>query len=157
MNYEDLITKFGVYLSTFLVCLVSGFVPVVNAEVYLVLISAFVPISLVPPLIFLSTLGQMTAKSILFYAGRGVLNLPLRRYEKKIDRVREKFEKWKPRTDLFILLSASTGFPPFYIVSVLAGVMKMSFVRFFIFGFTGRFLRFSVTLLLPQLVKGFIQ
>ncbi len=155
-EFEEIITKVGLYLATFLVCLVSGFLPLVNAELYLVSISAISSKSVALPVILLSTSGQMTAKSIIYLAGRGFLNLPLGKYEKKIEKVRETFAKWQNKIDLLIFMSAFLGFPPFFIVSILAGMQKLNFRRFFIFGFFGRLLRFAITFLFPQLIKGFI-
>ena len=65
----------GIYATTFLVCLVGGFVPVVNAEVYLATAGAMSDRALVIPLVIAGTLGQMTAKTAIFLAGRGPVPL----------------------------------------------------------------------------------
>ena len=157
MNFEELINQYGLYLSTFIVCFVSGFIPIVNAEVFLLLVSSISPKSQIISLVFLSTMGQMAAKGLIYLGASGVLKIPFRRYEKKMNMIREKFERWKSKTDLLILFSAAIGFPPFYLVSVMAGALKLNYLRFLFFGFIGRFVRFSVALLLPQFIKGFIQ
>lgn len=153
MNFDKLIVQFGVYLSTYIACLVSGFLPLVNAEVFLVLVSAITPKSSAPLIILLATIGQMTAKATIYMAGRGSLKLPLKKYEQKMGKVIQKFEKKRMATNSFIFLSAFTGLPPFYIVSILAGVLKLKFLNFLICGFSGRLIRFSVVVLFPQLFK----
>lgn len=154
MNIEWLISHYGIHLTTFVVCVVSGFVPVVNAEIYLVTVSALSSKSAIIYLIFISGAGQMIAKTIMYLTGKGSLNLPFKRRNGKLEEVQKKFKKWENKTSLFIFLSASTGFPPFYFVSILAGMLKFNFKMFLIFGFIGRALRFSLVILFPQLLKG---
>ncbi len=156
MNFEELISQFGLYLATFIVCLVSGIVPFVNAEAYLILVSALSDKSDALPIILIATSGQMIAKSIMYLAGAGFLKLPTGKYEQKINKVKEKFTKWENKTAALIFVSGSLGFPPFYIVSILCGVLKINFMKFFLFGFLGRLLRFTITVLFPQLIKGFM-
>ena len=159
MDFQEFINTFGLYLTTLMVCFSSGIIPIVNAEAYLVSISAFSPKSVVLPLILVATLGQMIAKLLIYIAGCGVLKFPRRKVEKRtnFDTVIEKFEKWEDKIHLFIFISAFTGFPPFYVVSVLAGISKLNVVRFFVFGFFGRLLRFSIVVLFPQIIKGYMQ
>jgi membrane protein YqaA with SNARE-associated domain len=133
---------------------ISGFVPVVNAEIYLVTVSALSSKSAVIYLVFISSSGQMVAKSIMYLTGRGSLKLPFKMRNGKLEEVQKKFSKWENKTYLFIFISASTGFPPFYFVSILAGMLKLNFKMFLIFGFIGRALRFSLVILFPQLLKG---
>jgi len=154
MSFEELIAKFGIYLSTFIVCLASGFFPFVNAELYLVTVSAMTPKNVVFPLILISTVGQMLAKSVIYLTGRGILKLPLGNVSKKLDKATQKFQKWEGKTDPFIFLIAFFGVPPFYVVSILAGILRLNFFRFLASGFCGRFLRFSITVLFPQFIKG---
>ena len=45
-----------------------------------------------------------------------------------------------------VFLSAASGFPPFAIVAVLAGQLRMSLTLFFVLGLLGRWLRFAAVL-----------
>ena len=146
----------GLYITTFVVCLVSGFVPLISAEGWLVVAAVAAPKSAAPLLILLSTLGQMTAKSVLYLAGRGVFRFNLNKYQGKIDRASRKLKEWKTGTYLFIFISSFTGLPPFFIISLLSGALKLNFKRFFIFGLAGRALRFSVFVLFPELIQGIL-
>ncbi|RJP80187.1 MAG: hypothetical protein C4524_03850 [Candidatus Zixiibacteriota bacterium] len=152
MPFQELTAQYGIYAVTFLVCLASGVVPVLNAEAYLIFASAVSPPAAILPLILLATMGQMSAKAALYTTGLGVVKLPLRNHAERMERVRRKFERWKGRTNTFVFLSALTGFPPFYTVSMLAGAIRISFNRFMVFGFVGRFLRFAACVLGPQIV-----
>lgn len=139
------------YISTFFFCVASGFIPVMNAEVYLTSISALLLKSNVVFIALISSFAQMLAKSVIYFGARGILILPLKK--NGLDKVKRKFERRKHSTSTFILVSASFGLPPFYIVSILAGIVKINFWLFFLCGFIGRFLRFTVILMFPQLIK----
>jgi len=153
----DLGATLGVYLATFVVCFVSGFVPLVNAETYLISTAVLTPTSALVPLALLATAGQMAAKVLMYLAGKGAIRLAIMdRAKDKMVRLSGKLDQSPRRVDLFLFVSASVGIPPFYVVSLLAGASGVPFVRFLAAGTTGRFVRFVVTLGLPHLVKGWI-
>jgi membrane protein YqaA with SNARE-associated domain len=141
-----------VYLATFVVSFVSGFVPIVNTEAYLLSLSALSSVPAVP-VILLSTVGQMCAKLLLYLGGRGLVKLPLGRPGERLDKVRAELERRRGKTDAFIFASAFLGFPPFYAVTVLAGVVQVPVLDFLLPSTAGRLLRFATVFLFPQLVK----
>jgi membrane protein YqaA with SNARE-associated domain len=147
-------TPLGLYVATYVVCLLSGFVPLVNTEAYLLSVSAFASFRTAVPLTAAAALGQMTAKALMYLAGRGVLHLPLvGRHEDKMAAARAKLDAHRGRTGAFVFGSAFSGFPPFYVVSVLAGTLRLHFGGFFAAGVSGRFLRFGLCVLLPHGVR----
>jgi len=156
VNFEELINSQGIYVASFLVGIVSGFVPFINTEVYLVLVSTTATRPALLPVALLSAMGQMVAKSIIFYAGRGVLTVKMGKYESKVAAVQEKFARWENKADLLILLSAAVGFPPFYVVSFVAGALKNHFAKFLIAGLVGRSIRFAAVVYFPQFVMRYI-
>jgi len=150
---NSIVSDYGLYAGTYIVCLISGFVPIVNAEIFLIFMSTLLTKQLIFPVLLLATIGQMTAKTILFLSGMGILKLSLKRYENKIGETIAKMHRWGSKIDVFIFLSAFTGFPPFYIITIVAGTIRHNFFRFFISGFTGRLLRFGLIILFPQFFK----
>jgi len=156
MGFEELVTSLGLYLATFLFCMVGGFIPIFNSEAFLLTISAISPLSVIIPVILLASAGQIVAKAVMFFAGRGVINLSVEKYKAKLEKVKQKFEKWQKTTNLFIFISASTGVPAFYLVSLLAGSLKLEFWKFCVIGFLGILVRFLVIFLFPQFIKGFM-
>jgi membrane protein YqaA with SNARE-associated domain len=154
VNFESLIGRFGLYLTTYVVGVVSGFVPVVNLEVYLVWVAALTPASQGLAITFLATVGQMTAKTAMYLAGAGILKISVRKPGKKLQAVQMKMAQWKHRMGLFMFSSASLGVPPFYVVSIASGICRVPLQVFIIWGFAGRFLRFAVTVFFPHLLKG---
>ncbi len=153
MNFENYLTPENLYISIFVLCFISGFVPLVNAEAVVIGAAALSGEDVIWQIAVVSAFGQMAAKGMLYFAGRGALNIPMGKYEQKLADVERKFEKWRGKSDLFIFLSASVGFPPFYVVSILAGVVKHNFYRFFLSGMIGRTIRFGLLALFPHLLR----
>jgi membrane protein YqaA with SNARE-associated domain len=156
MDFEALAAKVGIYLASFLIGFVSGLVPFVNSEIYLVAVSPMVARPALLPIALLSASGQMLAKTILYYAGRGVFHINMGRYKSKVEAVQAKFERWQNKSDLMIFVSATAGLPPFYVVSFVAGALKLNFPKFFIAGLLGRSIRFAAIIYFPQLILKYI-
>ena len=143
----------SLWWGTFLVCALSAVVPFMNSEIYLIALSTVAPPTQLPALVVAAAAGQMLGKSLLFLAGRGVLKLP---FVKADDGTgwRRRLRAGGPAADGLVLISAFSGLPPFYAVSIGAGVLGCDFVRFLIAGTCGRLLRFALVVSLPQVLKG---
>lgn len=145
------------FLATFVVCALSAIVPLVNAELYLIAASAAAPPELVVPLVLAAALGQMAGKSLMYYAGVGALKLPGERLRRMVVHVEQRYRAGGTGTATLgggvILLSASVGLPPFYVVSIACGLLRIPFMQFFVLGLAGRLVRFGVIVTAPQLLK----
>jgi len=157
-NLHASLTAFplGLYVATYLICVVSGLFPVVNGEVYLLAVSAVSPARALLPLTMAAALGQMTANSALYLVGRGALHLPLARNGGRLRAVRERVERYRGRTGLLTFVSAVAGVPPLSLVSVVSGTMRLRFGVFFGTGVCGRFLRFGLVVAVPQALKAVV-
>ena len=158
MNTPELIEQFGPYLATFIFSVFSALIPFLNLEFYLAAVSAVAPTSLtyLTAILFIATFGHMIAKGILYGTGRGVLKLSVNNSKfstKQIKELQLKMEKSRARNSAFLFFSGVTGLPPFYLVAILAGTLKLNFWNFFICGFAGRLIRLAFVLALPQLIK----
>lgn len=154
---ESLIGELGLTLGTFVVCLVSGFVPIVSAELFLIAVAVAASWDAMVAVALAATAGQMVAKIITFFAGVGVVRLPLGRFREGIERHRKSVEeKWKSGPDWLIFVSALVGLPPFYVISILAGTLGVKWPRFLVAGTIGRMLRFAACLAFPQVVKRYL-
>lgn len=151
MDIAALIQEVGIYGCAFVVCLVSGFFPVVNAELSMIALVMLAPESNhFVLLVFLGTLGEVTAKCGMYWAARGVFNLSLARYQQRIEKWRSRFTGAEPGLSFFVFVSAVVGIPPFFVTAILAGTFRVPFVRFFVVGLTGRFVRFTLIGLFPK-------
>lgn len=118
--------------------------------------SAALPRGYAIPLILAATLGQMTGKSLMFFGGRGVKFLQRGRMKDRIEAVGEMMQGRDGAVGTLLFTSAATGLPPFYVVSVASGLVGVAFMQFAVLGFLGRLTRFSVVVMLPQLIKALV-
>lgn len=147
----EIVRLVGVYAGTFVVCAVGGLLPLVNCEVYLLVVAATASPAQVPGIVVAAAFGQMTGKVLLYLTGRGALRLPLR--SDGDHRWSERLRLGGRKADGVVLTSAFSGIPPFYAVSVGAGVMRWDLGRFVVMGTCGRLLRFGLLMALPLIVK----
>ena len=144
------------FFSMFGAAIVSAVVPAVNAELVLLAAAAALPPHYALVLAAAATLGQMVGKSGMFFGGRGVKFLQRGVMKEKIDEMGERMRRRNGAVGSLLFTSAATGLPPFYVVSVASGLIGISFVQFAVLGSLGRFVRFSVVVLFPQLIKAVI-
>jgi membrane protein YqaA with SNARE-associated domain len=132
---------------------VSALVPLVNIEAYLGVRGSVGDVGGIWTLGFAAALGQMAGKVIWYYLGANALSWGWvrRKVEKPLAQAR--LELWRTRTQqrpvfagLLVFASAASGFPPFAIVAVLVGQLRMNVLMFVALGLLGRWLRFAAVL-----------
>jgi membrane protein YqaA with SNARE-associated domain len=150
---DDLLATFGIYGGTYVVCLLAGLIPLINSEVYLVGLTLWAVHDPLPlaAVVVLASVGQMTAKIILYYAAYGMFELPRGRFHAKILAARSRMEKWRDRPKYVIAISAVVGLPPFYLVSLAAGALKIRLRVFLPIGLIGRIVHFAVVVAIARL------
>jgi membrane protein YqaA with SNARE-associated domain len=153
MDISWLIAFFGIYLGSFVVGFVGGLIPITITEIFLVGMSIFAPKEFLIPIILLSVLGQMAAKSIFYFAGRGIVKIAIKKDDKSFDKTLKKFKKWENKTGPLIFMAGVIGIPPLYVTSILCGSFKINYFKFLVWGGTGRLIRFALVVLFPQLIK----
>ena len=149
----ELLNLVGIYAGTFLFCALSGVVPLMNSELFVLYLGSTASHTQLPVLVLLATLGQMSAKALLYYGGCGVLKLPAGRGRERIEALRARMAGGRRAASGVTFISALTGLPSFYAISVIAGTLGWPFSRFLLWGIVGRLLRFSALVFLPGLMK----
>ena len=150
--FNPFATQQGTWLTTLGVSLLSGLFPLINMETYLVAVAALTP-SGAWPVILLATFGQFVAKVILYQTGRHGLRPHASRFQRQLDRAESAMRRHPAGIDAVVFVSAVTGFPPFYGVSIMAGVMQLPLWRFLLVATPGRTLRFALAFFAPRLLK----
>ena len=140
---EDVLAVLGVGF-------VSALVPLVNIEAYLGVRGSVGSMHSVWLLGLAAALGQMVGKLVWYYLGANSLSWGWVRRKMDKPRAQERLTRWQARTatrpvlaGALVLGSAFSGFPPFAILSVLAGQLRMNVALFFMLGLVGRWLRFA--------------
>jgi membrane protein YqaA with SNARE-associated domain len=132
------------------VAAVSSLLPVSPVEALLLALSAVVPASLLLPLAALATVGHMAAKTLVYLGSRRAAPAVPARHRAALQRVHTLLVRRRRVQLLTVLASAAGGLPPFYLVTVCCGVLRLPLRDFLVAGTVGRGLRFAALALGPQ-------
>jgi len=142
-------------LGTFFYCIGSALVPFLNAEAYISAVAAMADDQLDTTLglwvlAIVAAGGQMVGKTIWYMAGRHALDWAWLARKTAKPRWQATLARWQRRIGdrtwvaaLVLLASATFGFPPFAILSVIAGQLRIALPLFLVTGMVGRTLRFA--------------
>ncbi|MEO5711833.1 MAG: VTT domain-containing protein [Nocardioidaceae bacterium] len=135
------------------VAFASALVPLINIEAYLGVRGSIGGVDNVWVLGFAAALGQMLGKLVWYYLGASSLSWAWVQKRIETPKAQARLEKWRTRTQerpvltgALVFVSAASGFPPFAILAVLAGQLRMRLALFFVLGLAGRWLRFAAVL-----------
>ncbi len=152
LDFMPQITPAWLLVGSFIVSFISSIIPVVSIELFLVAVTALLPPGFIPFSIVLGAAGNTAGKAVIYLTGSSIIRIPLKKYYAKIDNVKQKFEAWKWGQKSFIFISAAFGLPPFYIVSISAGIIRLKAEYLYLFGFLGSLVRYSLVILFPAAV-----
>lgn len=148
---DSIVAALGIYAGTLVIGVLSGLVPVVNGELYLIGVVLLTKQHVLPAIVLalVVAIGQMIAKIILYKAAAGATVLGKdSRLGRRILRARGKVADWRDKPLAITFVSAVFGLPPFYLVTLLAAVLGVRFRAFLILGIIGRTIRFvAITLI----------
>jgi membrane protein YqaA with SNARE-associated domain len=141
---DSLLASLGLYGAAFAVAFVAGLFPVVSIEVFLGLTAGRVLARELVVMIGLAVIGHQIAKTITYYAGAGVFELPRGKVRQQIEAAKARIERWNRRPRLVMFVAAVTGFPPLYLLGFIARpLMKMNLATFTAISVAGRILRYT--------------
>ena len=130
----------------------SALVPLINIEA-IVALAATQGETPTWVIVAVSSVGQMVGKLLWYYGGRELerFGFVARRMEKP--KAKATLERWRARTEGrpwfaagLLLLSSTIGIPPYAVMSVLAGALRVPVVVFLVTGLLGRALRFGAVI-----------
>ena len=131
----------------------SAVFPWMNAEIIVVALPAIAHSRLaLVGLVVVATAGQMTGKCLVYWAGRGGSTLSSPRIVRAVELWRGRFARRRSSPMALVFLSSAVGFPPFFVVTVMAGALKINFPKFLLAGTIGRLVRFGAIVFIPQVV-----
>jgi len=142
-------------LGTFCYCIGSALIPFLNAEAYISGVAAMAGDQLDTTLglwvlAIVAAGGQMVGKTVWYMAGRHALDWGWLARKTAKPKWQASLARWQRRIGnrtwvaaLVLLASATFGFPPFAILSVIAGQLRIALPLFLVTGMVGRTLRFA--------------
>ena len=138
---------------TYVVCMIAGFTPLVNAEIFLLVLAVGLSPPCAPAVVLAAAVGQMTAKLCWYGAGSGLITLGQGRMRTRVEHTRAAAAQHPRLAAPVVLVSAVTGIPPFFFVSVASGAVRLGAARFLFIGLAGRAVRFGIVLAAPPLAR----
>jgi membrane protein YqaA with SNARE-associated domain len=153
MPFGDYSTPALAMFWTIIAGVATAIIPIFNAELFIIFLGTVASRRTLPMLVVVFSVAHMVGKTVLYLAGRLADRLPEGWLRRKVDRARPWIEKHDRVGGAMLLASGLIGFPPFYLVTIAAGVVRMHFVTFFASGLVGRLARFAVIASFPQLIK----
>lgn len=131
----------------------SALVPVLNIEAYLAIREAVSEVESIWLIALAAAVGQMIGKLLWYQIGASSLGWGWVRRRAEKPKAQARLELWRSRTHerpviagTLVLVSAFSGLPPFAVLAVLAGQLRMSLTLFLSLGLLGRWLRFALVL-----------
>ncbi len=141
----------GLYVCCFALSIVSALVPWLNGEVLLLALAALArSTSDLVSLVLLASAGQMAGKCLLYWSGRGTRSLQSARVTRVLASCQERLLHSPSKALALIFISSALSIPPFYVVTILAGALRLKFGPFLAVGACGRLIRFGVLVLVPS-------
>ncbi len=141
------------FWTTLVVSFGSALLPFVNIEAYLAAVGAAIDRTGLVSVAVAAAVGQTIGKVALYYAADWAMRLPwIKRkmaspkWERSYARWHERIHQHPGQTAVLLFASASVGFPPLYVIAVLAGQLRVSIWLFVSTCLVGRFLRFLALL-----------
>jgi membrane protein YqaA with SNARE-associated domain len=140
-------------LLTLVVAVIGSLLPLSPIEPLLLAVAASVPAPFLLPVVVLATVGHMAAKTLLYMGGHHAERAVPERRRATLRRVRALVSRHRSARCLTVLVSAFTGTPPFYLVTICCGALRIPLSDYLVAGTIGRGLRFAAFTLLPRFLS----
>lgn len=152
---ESLLGAFGLFGGAFVIGFCAGMFPVISIELFLIGIATWAAptTSGLIAIVLLAAFGHQIAKTIFYVAGIGALEKASDKVRARVESVRHKLDRWNRTPKLIMLLAATVGLPPLYVLAFIARpLMNMRFVPFTVITLGGRIGRYAFVMIVPQLI-----
>jgi len=143
-------------LGAFAVGFLFGVIPAGASEVLALGAGAMQPRALVLPLLVMLTAGHVAGKLVWYWIGTQGHRITEPRLRGWIDKATLLSHQHSQLGAGMLASAALVSVPPFHLMVVAAGIVRMPIVTFTITSFVMRLLRFSVVALFPGVVRSFL-
>jgi membrane protein YqaA with SNARE-associated domain len=141
------------WVTTVVIAGLGSLLPFAPVEPFLLGLGLMAPPEMLVPLAVVATASHMAGKAVLYLGSIKAMQLLSVRQQQAIERARTRLSPGRSYQYLTVFTSAVSGLPPFYAITVAAGLMKLPLVPFLLVGTVGRACRFVALVLAPQLFQ----
>jgi membrane protein YqaA with SNARE-associated domain len=134
--------ELGIVIGAALTCALGGVFPWISSEVVLVGAALIVPPSSLPLLVGGCAVGQMSTKLAVYGASRWAPHVLPARARALLERA-ERFRDRRRTLVGAVFLGAAVSVPPFYLVTLASGLVRLPVVAFSLAGLVGTTARYS--------------
>lgn len=151
---DHLVATLGLYGATLALAFLAGMFPLVSIELFLIGAAAWgVAVDRLAVMIALALVGHQVAKTVTYYTGAGVFELPRGKLRDQIAAARHRIERWNRRPRLILLAGAALGLPPLYLLGFIARpMMNMQLATFTGITLAGRTVRYAAMVAVARLL-----
>lgn len=151
---DHLLATLGLYGATLALAFLAGMFPLLSIELFLVGVAAWgVAVDQLAVLIAIALVGHQVAKTLTYYAGAGVFELPRGKLRDRIAAANQRIDRWNRRPRLIMLAGAALGLPPLYLLGFIARpVMNMQLATFTGITLAGRLARYTTLVAVARLL-----
>ena len=151
---DHLLATLGLYGATLALAFLAGMFPLVSIELFLIGAAAWgVAVDQLIVMIAIAVVGHQVAKTVTYYAGAGVFELPRGKLRDKIAAAKQRIERWNRRPRLIMLAGAALGLPPLYLLGFIARpMMNMQLATFTGITLAGRTVRYAAMVAVARLL-----
>ena len=142
----------------FALTIASAILPWLSAEIIVLALPAVAHSrSALIALVLVAVAGQMTGKCFVYWAGLKGAKAASPRVARALERWRGRMTRRPSSPTTIVLFSSLVGFPPFFVITAVAGALRLNFPAFLAAGSAGRLIRFGALVFVPQMVIGWLQ
>ena len=132
----------NVLIGAALTCVAGGFLPWINTEIVVIGAAILMPPSALPALVIGCALGQMAAKCSLYGVTRWAPDRLPTRARKLLARA-ERYRERRRLLALAVFPGSLVAIPPFYLVTLACGMLRVPFALFAVAGLLGTAMRYG--------------
>ena len=140
----------GILLGAAVGCAVGSILPWINSELVLLGAAAALPSGGLPTLVAVCVVSRMLAKSTLYGVTRWAPERLPRRAREALGRA-ERFRHRRRLLTAAVFLGSSLSLPPFYLVTLASGLVRVPFLLFAFAGALGTTVRYGGLVWLARL------
>lgn len=137
------VVELSVWLGAATACLAGGVFPWINAELAVIAAAVVLPEAYFPLLVGSCAAGQMAAKCGVYGLARWAPHRLPGRGRKLLARA-ERYRDRRRILGLAVFSGALVAVPPFYVMTLVCGVLRLPFVVFLVAGLAGTAARYGI-------------